>query len=237
MKKLSLLLKLCFKFSRKYLKQYLIALKRPFIAGIIGFFIFLFCMVNPFIAIFGLLSIPFLCYSFWKGYLITYALIPCADNFIRENSQPFNDFVVNIKKQEGALAKFVCFIALLTIVFYLPSIIYIIKLLVSGDLMTVVTNSSKEIDNAFFINTLFLFPFLNYALCAFYYKKDTENYFKLFLNCYKKLDILGIFIALIITLFSYKLLVIYLISAIFLNPLIYSINTFWYFSRPKTDKK
>ena len=233
MKQLLILLKLSFKFTKRYILQYLLELKKPLIVAFIGFLLFLTCFIHPALALVALLSIPCFCYAFWKGYLITYALIPCADNFIKENPEPFKNFVNNIKLQEGNIAKFVCFIAFFTIVLYIPSFIYAAaKISFLPDLQQYL----KLMDNAFLINTLILAPFLNYALCALYYKKDKENYFNLFLNCYKKLNVLGILIALVLTLFSYKFVVVYIILALFLNPFIYSINTLWYFSRPKTDK-
>ena len=92
---------------------------------------------------------------------------------------------------------------------------------------------SKPINNCFLVNTIVLAPFLNYVLCALYFKKDNENYFKLFFNCYKHLNLLGILIAILITLASYMGGVIYIILALFLNPFVYSINTFWYSARLK----
>lgn len=238
MKQLFILLKLSLKFTKKYIFKYLLELIKPLVVAFVGVVLFSLCFINPILSFVSLLSVPCFCYAFWRGYVITYALIPCANSFIKNNSVVFKDCIFGIKKLEGRLALFVCFIAVFTIILYIPSFFYVFKLLPLNDFGTAILSLqefSKQIDNAFFINTLLLSPFLNFALCAFYYRKQ-ENYFNLFLNCYKKLNILGAFLALVITLFSYKCIVLYIILALFLNPFIYSINTFWYLSRPETLK-
>ncbi len=246
MKKLLILLKLCFKFSKKYMMQYLSQLLKPIFIAVIGIAIFGISLLltyyfgSPIFSFVALLSIPCICYAFWRGYVITYALIPCAEGFVKENTKPLKQFITDYKIKEGALAKYVCFIALLTLVLYIPACVYTSKILPSGDFMTTLSNIKeylKPVNRAFLINSLILAPFLNYALCAFYYKKEKENYFQLFFNCYKKLNLLGLLLALIIILFSFKQIILYFILALFLNPLIYSINTFWYLSRPGTNKK
>ena len=238
MDKIKILLKLSYKFSQKYIGQYLKELAKPIVYGLSG--MFLFCMsttfsfINPTIALFGLLSIPLLCYSIWKGYAITYGLIPCANNFIKNVSLPFENFSKQVKENEANLAKFVCFFAILTVICYLPGFLFIPQIPALGDLIYDIEGAAailQKISNIVLIISLILSPFLNYALCSFYFKKEKENYFQLFLNCYKKLDLEGVLIAITITVFAIMFPVLYTILALFLNPFIYSINTFWYLSK------
>ncbi|MBQ8476296.1 hypothetical protein IJ531_04460 [bacterium] len=235
MQKVLILSKLCWKFSKKYFVSYISELSKPIMAAILGILLLAVVFIDTKFILCGFLSIPCFCYAFWKGYVITYGLIPCAYNFIKESAHPFKQFSLEAKMQETNLAKYVCFIAAVSMILYVPSLIYIIKTVPFS--IEMVFNQEKllaystEIDNAFLINTLFLAPFLNYGLCAFYFKKEHENYFKLFLNCYKNLDILGLIIALLITYIASKGSIIYLILALLVNLFVYSINTFWYLSR------
>ena len=235
MKKVSILLKLCYKFSKKYMPSYLLTMTKPILCGILAILFLFISTINIKFIILGFLSIPLMCYAFWKGFVITYDLIPCAHSFLKETPQPFQNCTV--KNQEGQFAKYVGFCALFTVVLYLPLAIYIQKTIPFSVDLFLNTNQllmySSKINKAFLINSIFIAPFLNYCLCAYYYKKEKENYFKLFLNCYKYLDILGLIIAIILTLISTQGGLIYLILAIFLNPFVYSINTFWYSSRVK----
>ena len=232
MKKISILLKLCYKFSKKYLSGYIFALSKPILFAIFGIMLVGTIFINPKFVICGFISIPFLCYAFWRGYVTTYGLIPCADNFLKETALPFENFAQQAKKQEKELAKYLCFIAIISILLYIPSVVYILKTVPFSIEMLFdyekLLAYGPEIDNVFLINSLLLAPFSNFALCAFYYKKENENYFKLLINCYKNLDIYGIIIALIFTLIAAKGGIIYIILALLLNTFIYSTNTFWY---------
>jgi len=238
MKKILILLKLCYKFSKKYTADYLTSLAKPILFAILGILFLIIGTMNIKFIILAFLSIPFTCYAFWKGYLITYGLIFCADDFINKNSVKYSEYKIKAIRQEKEFAKYICFVAVLSLIFYVPSLFYLIKTIpFSIDLFLNPSNLlsyQNIIDNTFLINSIVLSPFLNYALCAYYFKKDNENYFNTILNCYKKLDIIGLTLAVIITLISYKGGIIYLILAILLNPFIYSINTFWYSSRVKS---
>ena len=236
MKNILILFKLSFVFSKKYILQYIKNLILPIIVAILGIILLFTITIDTKFVFLSILSIPCFCFSFWKGYKITYELIPCAHNFIQNETRPLNCYSLN-KKQEKELMKYVCFIAIISILLYIPSVFYLINVFnFTNDIAynsEQIINNAKLTDNVFLINTLILAPFLNYSLCAFYYKNDNENYFKLIFNCFKKLDIPGFLIAFLITLFSYKLLNIYILTALFINPFIYSINTFWYLSRLK----
>ncbi len=235
MKKNLILIKLCYKFSKKYMASYLASLSKPIIAGILGFLLLGLIKIDAKFILLSFCSIPLTCYAFWKGYLFTYGLIPCAHDFIKNNPLTFEEYKKTACSNEAKFAKYVCFMAVITILLFFPSIFYIVKSIPFS--IEILTNGEQLLkygsiaDRAIFINTMLLAPFLNYFLCAFYYKKDDENYFNLLLNCYKKLNIFGLLISLIITLVSYKSGILYLICAIILNPFIYSINTFWYLSR------
>lgn len=235
MKKISVLLKLCYKFSKRYMQGYLSAIAKPVLFGILGVLLLSSCVFNVKFIICGFLSIPVFCWAFWRGYVITYGLIPCAHTYIKDTPSSFETHAKEAKKEEVNLAKYVCFSALLTVICYIPCLIYLknsIPLSLSALTDPVVSSQYLKIANkAFIINTILLSPFLNYFLCAYYYRKEKENYFKLFLNCYKHIDIIGLIIAVILTLFSFMGGMVYVIVAIFLNPFVYSINTFWYMAR------
>ena len=235
MKKVSVLLKLCYKFSKRYMQGYLSEIAKPVLFGILGILMVLSATFNIKFIICGFLSIPVLCWAFWKGYVITYGLVSCAHTYIKDVPNSFKIHSKEAKDGEKNFAKYVCFCALLTLICYLPCFFYIKNNIPFSLNIIMEPNSASEylaaVNKPFIINTILLAPFLNYFLCTYYYRKDNENYFKLFLNCYKYLDILGIAIAVILTLFSFLGGVIYLIIAIFLNPFIYSINTFWYMAK------
>ena len=235
MEKNLILIKLCYKFSKKYMAGYLGSLAKPIAAAILGFLLLGLIKIDTKFVLLSLCSIPLCCYAFWKGYLYTYGLIPCAHDFIKHSSLSFEDYKKQACSNEAGFAKFVCFSAFLTLLLYIPAALYIIKTIPFSIDMLLDTNALmnyfKPVDNAILVNTILLAPFLNYFLCAFYYKKEDENYFSLFLNCYKKLNIIGVILCTIITLIGYKGGIIYLLVALILNPFIYSINTFWYLSR------
>lgn len=230
------LIKMTYDFAKKYLAQYIFALTKPLLVGILGLVLFSLIFINQKFVLLALLSIPCLCYSFWRGFVVTYFLCDCANGFQKGSTDIFDLYVEKNKNESKKLAGYVVFVAILTILLYIPSLIYISNNVSLNDLSNV-AKVTKIVNMAFFVNTIVLAPFLNYALQAFYFKKNGENYFKLFLNCYSKLDLKGILIALIITIFMFKLAeltpVVYVILALLFNPFIYGINTFWYAKRVK----
>ena len=240
MEKLNLFFKLAYKFSQKYLVQYLAELKNPFIYLIIGIALLLTIKLGAVFAILALLSIPFICYAIWRGFVVTYALIPCADDFIKAQSGYFSSYVKKINEKDFGL--YITFVALMTIIIYLPTILSgfnIVKSLISSFSAGNVSMSSIselfQIFEILILNTIIAIPFLNYFLVVYYYKKRDESYFSLFLNCYRKLNAEGI----LIMLFVFFVFLI-LQSNTYLTPLAllfcpfgYSINTLWYQTRIK----
>lgn len=242
MKKLKILFKLSFKFFKKYFSQYFVLMLKPIVVTIIGLLSIFLAFISPLLAIVALfISIPCVCYGFWRGFIITYSLNIAALNFIKNNSNTsLSDCYNNALEKEKDFAKYVCFYALINILGFLPVIIYFFHLIPLTEFPFILNDpiilKSKLIPIVclILVNTIILLPFLNYATQAFLFKKE-ENYIQLFLNCYKKLDMTGFLIALIINLIvfvlNYFFLKIYLLTFMIINVFVYSINTFWYYSR------
>lgn len=227
MKKMNILLKLSLKFAMKYLKGYLYSLVKPLCAFLGGVLVLVFCINIPQIALLGLLSLPLFFFGFWRGFMVTYALNLASCTFTKQSSSlDFAEYYNLSLKDEKELAKWVTFCAITSIALYCPTILFVLN---SPNII----KSMPQVFIVFLINTLLLAPFLNYFTQAFFFRKKDENYFDLFLNCYKKLDSTGILIALIITIgmMLVSSTPFYAIIALFANIFIYSINTFWYSSR------
>lgn len=217
-------------FLKIYLKEYLNIIKKPILFGLIGFLSLALCVLGPIGAIIALIvSIPCICYAFWQGYLITYSLNYAADSFIKtDNKVSLIDCYDLAKKDGNELAKFLLFCALLNLIVFAPSIMYF---LINASDVTAITTVGvfKNFLLNFIIGLLFA-PFSNFLNQAFFYRNN-QSFFELFLNCYKKLNKTGVL--LVITFSSIMLLntvngLIYIITALILNPLIYCANIIWY---------
>ncbi len=242
--KLSLLFKLSNKFIKRYLKEYFMLLLKPVIIGIIGTLSILLAFISPELAIVSLfISIPCACYGFWKGYLITYSLNIAAYNFITKNaSVSLKDCYQKVVKDEKQFAMYVLFYAFVIIIGYLPTSIFAYLSLANTDITALLTDplgifsATYTIGIIFIINSLILLPFMNYSLQAYTFKQN-ENFIKLFLNCYKKLDLTGFIIAVIVSVLCFIVsainILLYVLTFIFINLFVYSINTFWYYSKVK----
>ena len=245
MNNLVILSKLSIKFALKYFEQYLRLILKPVLTGSVGIILVMLTAVNPLFALPALvIGLPVLCYSLWKGYLIVYSLNCAALDFIRGNgTKPLFECLFQTKQKEKELIKYLAFSALASIAGFLPTIVFAVKKIsMMGN-----TFQISEFMSAFggivviaLINGLIMLPFLNFYNQAFFFKKDHENFIDLFLNCYKKLNLLGFIIALIITAISAALsaLNIYLYAAmsILFNLISFSVNTFWYYSRTEPEK-
>lgn len=218
-------------FLKIYFNEYLIALKMPFLVGLIGFLSIILCMVTPIGAIIALLIfIPCFCYAFWHGYLIAYSLNYAADSFAKtDNKVSLADCYDLAKKDSGELAKFLLFYAVVYFIVCIPSIIYLFfNFTPDGTIPT-----QKIFKCMFFLlmNNIILLPSSNFLNQAFFYRKKEESFSELLLNCYKKLDKTGILLS--ITFGSFMLLnsinsLICSILILILNPLVYCANTIWY---------
>ena len=82
-------------FSFKYMIEYLKELIKPILFGFLGCVFFAFVFIKPELALIGLLSIPLFCYAFWRGYVITYALIMYSENY--NNKQVLNNNLLQKK--------------------------------------------------------------------------------------------------------------------------------------------
>ena len=240
MKNFDIFFKLAFKFSQKYLIQYLSELKNPFIYLIIGIAFLMTVKLGAAFALLALVSIPFMCYAIWRGYVVTYALIPCADDFIKNQSNDFNFYLKKINEKDFGF--YIAFVALMTIILYLPTVFFsfgiiskLISSAVSGNVSMGSISQLFQIFQILILNTLITMPFLNYFLQAYHFKLRNEGYISLFLNCYRGLNIQGVLIMLFV-FFSFLILQsnTYLTPlAILFCPFAYAINTFWYSTKFK----
>ena len=243
MEKIDILLKLSTKFCKKYIREYINLLFKPVLIGIFGCLFIPLAAVHPALAILALIiSIPCTCYAFWRGFLITYALNIAALNYIKKVSDTsLENCYKAALKTEKDFALYIGFFALICVIRYLLTVICFFTIVPISRLPYILNDIQGLLSSfamIFFIsiiNTIFLIPILNYATQAYLFKQNGENYFQLLINCYKKLDSTGILVAILITVITFLISsfapVIYLISFTIINAIVYSINTFWYYSR------
>lgn len=233
------LLNFGFNFFKKYYVQYFRLLLLPLMFALLGILILMLIQQIPKLAFLGLLSIPFICCAFWRGYLVTYALNYAAISYKNLKNEELKGFISKIEGKK--LARFLTFCALVTIIAYLPSLIKLFKAI---DIPTLIINPSSVLSNLseiislfllFLVNSLILMPFLNFFNQAFFFKNENENYMDLFLNCYKKLDKNGLLLSIIFgfmgSIISAFHPLFYLISALMLNLITFSVNTLWFCER------
>jgi len=242
MEKISLLFKLAFKFSQKYMVQYLTELKNPLIYFVLGIVLLFTIKISPIFALLAFLSIPLMCFGFWRGFVVTYALIPCAHDFIKEQSKAFSSYVSKI--DQGKLGLYVSYVAILTMVLYFPTVFQGYRIFTSFvssimlgnmDISGISLSSFMDVLNTLMLNTLFLIPLLNYFLQAYFYKKPNQGYFSIVLECYKKLNFAGIIVMFFVFCIFFILQANTLLFpiALLFCPFAYAVNTFWFLSREK----
>lgn len=237
MNNLSAYLNFGLKFFESYFVQYLTSLLIPLGFGVLGAMFLFLTMQNPAFIVLGLLSIPLVCYAFWRGYLVTYSLNYAALAKIRQENKPLENFLIMTKEKEKELASYLGFCAIISIIGFLPGIIFIIKLLTGISLHSIIydMNAIIKVFMILIINSIVLLPFFNFLNQAFFFKKENESYFSLVFNCYKKLDTKGLILCIIFGVTSgiISLLhpLVYLILALVLNVFAFSINTLWYSQR------
>jgi len=237
MEKLKILFKLGLKFEKAFFTQYSLLLLEPLKYIIVGVLCLLLMFIHPVLALVSLfVATPLLCYGILKGYILTHYLNYAAVDFLKASKRK-NIILKNYKSAffEKDFIKYISFCAVLTLLFFIPVLYKFIKTAThSGVYALTDLNNVLNIIVLALLISLLLIPFTNYLLQAYIFKKNNENYFHLFLNCYKKLDWIGFLIAFLFTIISLILSAInpiFLIFLMFLNPFIYSINTFWYYSR------
>lgn len=244
MNNINLHFNLGFKFFKKYCIQYFKMLLPLAIFLLTGIIFIALTKIQPIFGVLAILiSIPCLCYAFWRGYVITYALNFVAFDFYKNQNEEIKDFQFYIDKiNKKELAKYLGFCAVITLAIYLPSFIYAIdtlnlNLIFVNPLSLVTSNPIALIKVCFVIilNSLFLIPFLNFYNQALFFKKPDESYINLFLNCYKFLNKEGVILAIIFNVLGAFMSsfhpVIYIILALALNLITFSVNTFWYSER------
>ena len=228
-------------FSKIYAKDYFIALIKPIIFCAIGALFVILTMQNPSFAILALLvSIPCICYGFWRGYIITYSLNYAALGYYKNfEKKEFIEYSKLVNTKE--LASYLLYCAIISLLAFLPSLIYA---LCKINLISLILNPSSIMSNAvdlmsvltfILINSIILIPFLNFFNQALFFKNRNENFFELFLNCYKIQNLTGIIISIIFSVLGGVISglnpIIYLILALLLNLLSFSVNTFYYEDR------
>ena len=220
-------------FLQEYISQYLKLLSKPIIFGVVGACALGLCALGPIGGVISaFISIPCLCYAFWQGYLITYAINYAADSYVvkQENNIPLIDCYNFTKEKAKELAWFLLFSLIISAVVMIPSALYAINNLNLADIFA---NAKSVI--YLVINSLILYPFYNFLNQAFFYKKDDESFIGLFLNCYKKLDLAGITLVILFsllpTIISGINSLLYVICVFPLNLIIYFANTIWYKSK------
>ena len=234
-------LKLGFEFYKKYCVEYFRSLLLPIACALVGILFVILTMQNPMFAFLAIIiSIPCICFAFWRGYVATYAMNFVAYDFYKKNEMlDFKSYVEKVNKNE--LAKYLGFCAIFTIICYLPSFIYASKFI---NLSTIFLNPFSLLSNpeAIFmvfgiliLNSIILVPFLNFYNQALFFKKENEGYLSLFLNCYRLLNKNGVVLSLIFILagsvISFLHPMLYGIVALLLNIITFSVNTFWYSDR------
>lgn len=240
MEKLKLLLSLSHKFCLKYALEYFKMLLKPCIIGFIGFIFVPLCFINPIFAFCALfITLPCLFYSFWRGFCITYLLNYAALSFVKNEAVlELKTYENSFKAQEKDFIRYISFCAFVVLILYLPCVFFVFKNM--SLLFGTNPNFSaiiKEFIGALlysFSVSIILVPFTNYFTQSYFFKKDNENYFNLFFNCYKNLNKEGLIIAFIIALITFTIssLNVFLLPLLLvLNLYYYSINTFWYYSR------
>ena len=240
---MKVLLKLSLEFFKKYIKEYLILLSRPILVGVVGFVFLTLMFINPFFAILGIfVTIPCVFYSFWRGILITYSLNCAADHFYNKNPIPLKNCYSMVKKDEKELALWITYIALFSVIGYIPA--FILSNIFSpvsfgaffnfpqGTMSFLQSLMSFKIILIYSINTLLLIPFLNYSQQVFYFKKPKQKFLNLILDCYK-INMKGYLIALFVVFAGFVLSSssILIILVLFFNVFIYGLNMFFWITK------
>ena len=115
MENLNSAIKFGVQFTRKYAFEYYKAMLKPVLVAILAFLLVNIAQFGIWFALIALLSVPCICYSFWRGYVITYALNYLAFDFLKGGNEKLEHFIELTLKKEGELAKFVLFIAVISI--------------------------------------------------------------------------------------------------------------------------
>lgn len=235
-------------FAKKYILQYFNVMKKPMIVGIIGYIFFALIEIHPNFAIGALLvTIPAIFYSFWRGFVITYALNQASCEFLKGNEQalPLLEIITINKTKEKEFARYIGLVALICTLIFL-AIVFTAFVNIIVFLLEII------------IFILISAPLLNFLTQAYFFKKENENFLKLYKNCFN-IDKLGVIVILLIyfistivglipslfaSLFNSSNLFVtvslnilnFLIGLVLflgLNLYIYSINTFYFKTRIK----
>ena len=220
-------------FTKAYIKSYLYMMIIPIIIALIGVLAMLPLIktANPFFGLLAIfITIPALCFAFWRGYLIAYSLNYAAWDFSKNQEMliDLKSALAKTKEKGNKIALYTIFVSLVTLLLCLPVLIYF-------------AFQIKFCTSLLLINLILLLPFTNYALQAFFFKKKDEKFLDLFVNCYKKLDFTGFLIGvfnlvvscIMVILPSYLYVIFMILFVLFSFP----ISTFWYYQKCLTESK
>ena len=229
-------------FLKKYAGNYLLEMMIPVAMGFFGFLI-TYLIIRLGLApevLAAIIAIISICGAFWRGYVATYALNYAAFDYYKNGKEnKLAEYVKKVNKKQ--LASYLSFCAIFTLIAYFPAFCYSFKTVNILDLFynpfSVFGNISGFIKLffAFLLNSVVILPFLNFFNQALFFKKENETYFNVVMKCFKLQNKQGICLSIIfgflggfISIFG---LVPYLLLALLLNVLTFSINTFWYSDR------
>ncbi len=230
----SLFFKLSIKFFKRYFREYF-SLYAKYLLIFIASFIFIpLVNISPFFALPVLfIAIPVSCWASWKIYVIAFALIPASYDFLKNGSRrSFKEIFETIETKK--LLSFVSFYFLVSILLFTP----LIFVLITKFSQIIAKNYTEFLIQLIIISVVTFFvsiPFFMLNLQAFYFKSEEENYFDVFKNCYKKLNLEFVAILFVIAIFS---IIINILPPLFSGianiiaiPFFYSVLSFWYISR------
>ena len=237
-------------FTKAYIKSYLYMMIIPIIIALIGVLAMLPLIktANPFFGLLAIfITIPALCFAFWRGYLIAYSLNYAAWDFSKNQEMliDLKSALAKTKEKGNKIALYTIFVSLVTLLLCLPVLIYFafqIKFCIDYSILSRTALHKYTIcTSLLLINLILLLPFTNYALQAFFFKKKDEKFLDLFVNCYKKLDFTGFLIGvfnlvvscIMVILPSYLYVIFMILFVLFSFP----ISTFWYYQKCLTESK
>lgn len=240
MNQLIIIFKLSWKFSKKYFIEYLLFLGKYILVFLTGIGLTLLSLNSiimlPFVAFFILL--PCMFYSFWRCYLLIFILNDVSISFLKnDNNNSIKEKLANFDKEKRKkLIDYLVFASTIILIGFLPSLVAIIphlKDLFLGNF----ENLSKYLP-FLTLNSIILFPFLHFINQTYYLKKENENFFNLFINCYKYLDTTGVLILIIFAILNLlvNIPIIGTILGIFIVFFMIPINVLWFYGRINQTK-
>ena len=222
----SLFFKLAGKFFQRYLKEFLLEFAGPFFLFLLSMFllglgskipIYLYLCIGVFVVI------PVACYTVWKMTVLYYALVPASHEFLTNGAtKKFKDIVRDINQKELIGFLGFCFVIILILTILTGAVFY--AFIEKNIIFPVIFG---------IIVILINIPIATYGFQALYFKKDNENYWNVFCNCFTRLNGQGVLIMLFVLIINTILscfIISQIIAGLFLPVYFSAICTFWYYS-------